>query len=118
MALVRTVAWPPSVIGWLVLSRYGVLQNLHQGCQARYGCRSGSMWEILQTRMNEETTIIKILKDGKRTREEKGEGRREGGREGGRKGGREGGRREGEGGGREGEEKGRRERERERRWKK
>ena len=94
MALVRTVAWPPSVIGWLVLSRYGVLQNLHQGCQARYGCRRGSMWEILQTRMKEETTIIKILKDGKRTREEKGEGGRE-----------KGGRRRGKGGRRERKER-------------
>ena len=74
MALVRTVAWPPSVSGWLVLSICGVLQNLHQGCQARYGWSSGSMCEILQTRMKVETSIIKILKDGER----KGRGERRG----------------------------------------
>ena len=45
------------------------------------------MWEILQTRMKEETTIIKILKHGKRTREEKGDGGRE---KGGRRRGKEG----------------------------
>ena len=90
-----------------------MLQSLHQGCQARYGCRSGSMWEILQTRMKVETTIIKILKDGERTREggaEMEKGGREGGRDGGRDGGREGGRKGGrEEGGRKGGRKGGRE---------